>query len=382
VVELDKKVLGRENPFWRQWIDHPRRDAYWDPISFSDKLAEVRIPVYHQSGWFDGDGIGSKLNYLAMARHRHPHQKLVLGPWGHTAEAQRSTLGRDYGPEAVPDLPRSYLRWFDRWLKGIDNGIDKEPLVSLFVMGSNRWVHGPRYPLPQTRFDKWFLASGGKANTAKGDGRLTHQSPAAGAPSDCYTYDPGDPTPDPYFYEEPETKAKKIPAEEARKGAEEYHDRITSSRRDFLVYVTEPFAEPYTFVGPMSAVLYSSTTAKDTDWFVRLMEVDEKGKFFPLARGKVRARFRQSVSEPALLEPGKVYEYKIDLWQTGITIPKGRRLRVEITSAAFPLFSRNLNTGGHNEKETRFLTAEQTVYHSKEYPSHLLLPALPELKGK
>ena len=106
--------------------------------------------------------------------------------------------------------------------------------------------------------------------------------------------------------------------------------------------------------------------------------VDAKGKSFPLVEGKIRARFRESMSQPSLLEPGKVYAYNLDLWQTGMTVPKGHRLRVEVASAAFPIFSRNLNTGGHNETETKFVTAEQSVYHSAEYPSHVVLPMIPE----
>lgn len=379
VVELDKPVLGKENPYWRKWIDHPTNDDYWEQANFLDKLQDVRIPVFHQSGWFDGDGIGSKLNYLRMAKHGHPYQKLVLGAWGHTDEAQRFVQGRDFGPDALMDLPRAYLRWFDRWLKGIENGIDKEPLVSLFVMGSNRWVHGPTYPLPQTRFDKWYLTSGGQANTSKGDGKLTREPPAAETPPDRYTYDPGDPTPDPQFYEAPEDQEKKtVSAEEERKKAAAYHEEVTAARQDILVYVSEPFQEPYTFAGPVSAVLYAASSARDTDWFLRLLEVDEKGKLFPLVGGRLRARFRQSTARPELLEPGKVYEYQLDLWQTGITIPKGRRLRLEVASASFPMFSRNLNTGGHNEKETTYVPAEQTIHHSRQYPSHVLLPGLPD----
>jgi uncharacterized protein len=145
-----------------------------------------------------------------------------------------------------------------------------------------------------------------------------------------------------------------------------------------LIYVTEPFNEPYTFAGPVSAVLYAASSAKDTDWFVRLLTVNPQGKAFYLVEGKIRARFRQSMSKPALLEPGKVYEYSLDMWQTGITIPKGHRLRVEVASASFPLFSRNLNTGGHNEKDTHYITAEQTIHHSEAHPSHILLPMIPE----
>lgn len=386
VIDLDKAVLGTENPYWRKWIAHPVNDSYWEQANFLERLKDVRIPVYHQSGWFDGDGIGSKLNYLAMAGHHHPNQKLVLGPWGHSDESSRRYAGRDFGPDAVVDMQRSYLRWFDYWLKGVDNGITKEPLVKVFVMGSNQWLEGDTYPLPQTRFEKWYLTGDGKANTSKGDGKLSPELPAGSAASDHYTYDPGDPTPDPEAYEEPEEpkggdapKAKS--SDEKKKAAEAYHGQVTDSRPDILVYTTEPMQKPLSFCGPLSAVLYASSSARDTDWFVKLMEVDEKGKILELGSGKIRARYRETTKKVELLEPGKVYEYRLDLWHTGITIPTGRRLRVEVASASFPSFSRNLNTGGHNETETNFVKAEQTVYHSKEYPSHVLLPVV-EVKQK
>ena len=337
----------------------------------------------HQSGWFDGDGIGSKLNYLKMASHGHPYQKLVLGPWGHTDEAQRRGPGeRDFGADAMIDLPRAYLRWFDYWLKGIDDGIAKEPLVSVFVMGSNRWLKGNTYPLENTRFEKWYLTSSRKANTSKGDGRLTTELPAVNAVNDSYVYDPADPTPDPESYEEPEDSSKKEKASEEKKKAEEaYHVGTTDKRSDILVFTSEPFKEAYTFAGPLSGVLYASSSARDTDWFMRIMEVDKKGKIFQLAEGKIRARFRHSTRQPEMLEPNKIYEYQLDLWQTGITIPPGSRLRVEVASASFPSFSRNLNTGGHNEIDTNFVKAEQKIYHDKEHPSHVLLPVV-QLKTK
>lgn len=379
VIELDKTVLGRENPYWRKWIQHPTNDAYWQPANFLDRLKDVRIPVFHQSGWFDGDGIGSKLNYLRMASHQHPYQKLTLGPWGHTDTAMRRIGDRDFSDAALIDLQREYLRWFDYWLKGKENGIHKEPWVSLFVMGTNKWLHGPTYPLPQTRFDKLYLSSGGNANTAEGDGKLVWQAPPADAPSDRYAYDPGDPTPDPRFYEESEEDEKKVrSADERKKEAAAYHKRVTESRKDILVYETMALEKPLTFVGPVSAVLYASTSARDTDWFMTLVEVDKDGKFFTLGQGKIRARFRKSMAKPELLKPGEVYEYTLDLWQTGITIPAGHKLCVEVASAAFPFFSRNLNTGGHNETETRFVSAEQTIHHSAKYPSHVLLPVVPE----
>ena len=378
VIDLDKAVLGKENRYWREWIAHPVNDDFWAPANFLDRLQKVRIPVFHQSGWFDGDGIGSKLNYLKMQSYGHPHQKLVLGPWGHTDTAMRRIGDRDFGAAAIIDLQDQYLRWLDHWLKGASNGIEKEPLVSLFVMGTNQWLHGDVYPLPETRFEKWYLTSAGNANTSKGDGRLSTSPPPASMPPDRYTYDPGDPTPHPDFYEETEEEEARVRSVDEKKAeAEAYHEQVTQARQDLLVYVSEPLPEPLTICGPVSAVLYASSAARDTDWFVRLMEVEETGKLFPLVEGRLRARYRASTQKPEFLEPGKVYEYHLDLWQTGITVPAGRRVRVEVASASFPMFSRNLNTGGHNETETEFVAAEQTIHHNARYPSHVLLPVIP-----
>ncbi len=383
VIELDKKVLGGENKYWRMWIKHNTNDDYWARASFSQSLEKANIPVFHQSGWFDGDGIGSKLNYAALAKHGKSTQKLILGPWGHTPEAQRMLGDIDFGPEAAPDLPRMYLRWFDHWLKGIDNGINKEPLVSLFVMNTNKWVHGDKYPLPQTKFEKWYFGSSGQANTSKGDGKLTREVPSADSPPDKYTYDPGDPTPNPGFYEESEEEEKKEKAvEEQKKLAKKRHEKVTDARKDILVYTTDPFEQPYTFAGPISATLYAASSAKDTDWFVRLIEIESDGELHSLVEGRFRARFRESMSQPRLLEPGKIYEYTIDMWQTGMTVQKGSKLRVEIASASYPFFSRNLNTGGHNEMETAYVPANQTIYHDSKHPSHILLPVIPDFAGE
>jgi hypothetical protein len=282
-----------------------------------------------------------------MAAYGHSNQKLTIGPWEHTDSAGRLSAKRDFGSAAAIDLQRDYLRWFDHWLKGMDNGITQEPLVSLFVMGGNRWLHGPTYPLPETQFEKLYLASGGKLSFMLPDG---NQSP------DRYLYDPGDPTPS---------------------------DRVaTTTRTDILVYNSEPFERPYTIAGPVSAVLYGASSARDTDWFVHLLEVDQDGKASILwandSGGHIRARYRNSLAKPELLKPGEIYKYTIDLWHTGVTIAPGHRLRVEVSSAGFPLFDRNLNTGGNNETETRFVSANQTIYHDAQHPSHILLPVIPE----
>lgn len=386
VIELDEIVLGEKNKYWREWIAHPDNDDYWAKISFLDHLEDLDIPVFHQSGWWDGDGIGSKLNYARMASHGHKNQKLVLGPWGHTDKAiRRGPYNTDYGPNAIVDLSRSYLRWLDRWLKGVENGIEDEPLVSVFVMNTNKWLRGDTYPLEGTEFKEFYLSSGGNANTSNGDGLLSATPPAHGsAEFDAYVYDPGDPTPDiAIFEEDDEAGEAEVDSEEAESVEEAiaerlaYHARVSAEREDMLVYETEPLAEDLTFAGPISGVLYASSSARDTDWFMRLSLVEADGAVRSLTRGIVRARYRKSFSEPELLEPGRVCEYHIDMWQTGITVPAGSRLRVEVSSCSFPMFSRNLNTGGHNETETEFVSAEQKIYHTKTLPSHVLLPVIP-----
>lgn len=379
VIELDKVLLGKENPYWRSWIQHPDRDAFWKSANFSDGLKGVKIPVFHQSGWFDGDGIGTKLNYLKLKDAGSSVQKMVVGPWGHTDRASRQLGDRDFGPGALLDLEREYLRWFDHYLKGVDNGIDKGPLVSLFVMGANAWKTGNVYPLEGTRFEKLYLSSGGRANTGKGDGTLVWEPGKSPAEKDAYVYDPGDPTPDPEFVP-PKSKEERVKQvfsdEELRSEAKGYHRKTTDTRADILVYETPALEKPLTICGPLSAVLYASTSAKDTDWYVSLSQVDPGGEIISLCRGKIRARYRRSLEKPELLAPGEVEAYQLDLWHTGITFPAGSRVRVEVASALFPSFSRNLNTGGRNEMETAFVKADQVVFHSARYPSHVLLPVV------
>jgi len=365
VIDIDLNIFGKKNRYWREWIKHNVNDSYWERANYLDKLKDLDIPVFLQSGWFDGDTMGSKLSYLRLKESNSKYIKLILGPWGHS-DMPINLWGKDLGEKGTVDLQSLYLRWFDYWLKGIQNRILEEPLVELYAMNSNQWLKADSYPLPQTEFTKLYFCSSKGANTLKGDGKLVWKMPEDGKEYDAYTYDPGDPTPAWQF--------------RASKGGKERYEEITKERQDILVFETEPFEEPLTIAGPMSAKLYASSSALDTDWFLTIFAFKDGQGPIPLGnpwgRGTIRARFRNSLSQPELLEPGKIYEYTIDLWHTGITLERGWRIRVEVTSAFFPFFSRNLNTGGHNEMETDFVQAEQKIYHSEEYPSHILLPVV------
>lgn len=366
VIDLDKRILGKENSYWRNWIQHNTYDAYWENGCYQEKLETLDIPVFLQSGWFDGDGIGAKLAYLHLKKSKNTYIKIILGPWGHSDQGSSSYQGKDMGEAAAVDLQKLYLRWFDYWMKDIENQIVDEPLVQMYTLNSQKWLKADTYPLPQTQFTKLFLLSTKGANTLNGDGRLGWEVPDEGNDYDTYIYDPADPTPAWQF------RFK----ETGRKG----YESITGSREDILVFETEPFDRPLTIAGPVSAKLYAASSAKDTDWFVTFQAISDKDEIIPLGnpwgRGTLRARYRNSIRKPELLEKDKIYAYDIDLWHTGITFEKGWRIRIEITSAFYPFFSRNLNTGGHNEMETHFLIAKQKIYHSKKYPSHLLLPVV------
>lgn len=360
VIDLDKKVFGKENHYWRKWIQHNTNDAYWQQANFLDQLKDLDIPVFLQFGWFDGDGIGTKLSYLRLKQSKNKYIKMIVGPWGHTDTASTQLAGEEMGEEAGIDLLKLYQRWFDYWLKGIDTKILEEPLVQLYTMNSRQWLKADTYPLPGTRFTPFYLSSTNGANSLLGDGKLQKEIPGKSKPYDEYVYDPGKPTP--------------APSHVFRSKGNTAYNNMLTSRKDILVYQTEPIEEPLTIVGPVSVVLYASSSAPDTDWFVSFEAVKGDESVMPLCKGTIRARFRNSYKEPVLLEKNKIYKYTIDLWHTGITFEKGYRIRIEVASAFFPVFSRNLNTGGHNEMEKEYIKAFQRIYHTQEYPSHLLLP--------
>jgi len=268
----------------------------------------------------------------------------------------------DFGEAAALDLPELYLRWFDHWIRGNDTGILHEPLVQIYLMGDNRWLGGDSYPLPQTSRMELRLASAGHANGVGGDGvlRLGAEGGAFDpVPYDTFTYDPDDPTPSLWH------------------GSLVPYPAVLSDRRDVLVYQSEPLAEDITVAGPVSLRLMASTSGRDTDWVAYWRVIHPAtGQPALVGGGVVRARFRESLATPELLEPGAVTEYTLDLGDIGVVLPRGAVIRLEIASAAFPRYSRNLNTGGHNEMDTVYVVAMQKVYHSAEFPSALLLTVL------
>ncbi len=361
VVDLDRTVVGHEVPYFRDWASRSPSDEYWEPLSYLSALDALEIPVLLQSGWFDPGTRGSRLAFEHLTRGPNHPVRMILGPWAHGDQGTADVNGIDMGAEAQRDLMGEYRRWFDFWLKTDAADAPAEPGVEVYVMGSNRWVSGHKYPLDGTTLRPLYLSGSAGPGT---HGRLGWVPPATTDGFDTFTYNPGTPTPS--FH-----------AALKRDALDEYLARINTGR-DVLIYESAPLDQPLDIVGPIEARLFASSSARDTDWTATLYGLDEAGdvRVLGLTFGILRARFRDSLTSPSLLDPGTVYPFTIDLGHTAVTIRTGERLRLEIASAAFPEFSRNLNTGGDNERDTEWIEARQRVYRSSAQPSHLLLPIL------
>jgi putative CocE/NonD family hydrolase len=307
-------------------------------------------------GWFDFGMIATQHTWLRLRKSAAP-VKLLIGPWLHNEPGTDRVAGIDMGSNAAIDLDARYLRWFDHHLKGIDTGMMDEPVVEVFATGKNQWLRGDDFPLPETERMTLHLSSEAGANSCAGDGTLSLDPPADGRDYDIYTSDPADPAPSLWF------------------GAAADYDSLVRERKDLLVYETEPLSEPMMVAGPIALRLFASSSAPDTDWIAYWRVFNEEtGQQNLMNRGVLRASYRAGNRIPEPIEPDKVYEYMLDLHHAGVFLSEKSVIRIEIASAAFPDWSRNLQTGEPSELESRFVSAEQRIWHSEECPSCLILP--------
>ena len=268
------------------------------------------------------------------------------------------------------DITNAQIRWFDHWLKGIDNGVGRERPVRIFVMGIDRWREEDDWPLPDTRFRQYYLHSAGAANSLRGDGTLS-ALPPSDEPEDAYLYDPRRPVPT-------LGGATLLPGSTIAANAGPRDQRRVEERDDVLCYTSAPLERPLEVTGPVELILHASSSARDTDFTGKLVDVAPDGRAESLSDGILRARYRNSFSEPELMEPGTIYELHIDLGATAMVFATGHRIRLEVSSSNFPRFDRNTNTGGRiaTETEQDLRQALNRMYHDERHPSHLLLPCI------
>jgi len=365
-------LLKETAPYFGEYFEQELDGPYWWKLNLLHNLDGIKIPMFHVSSWYDIFLEGALNAYRAISDRggsdlARRNQRLLVGPWAHIRPYTRATSGDtgdiDFGPEAAIELHDHLRRWFDYWLKDEANGIVDEPPVSIFVMGDNKWRHENEWPLARTHYTRYYLHSGGSANTRVGDGSLSTWPPAD-EPADSYIYDPSDPAPT------LRGNTLMIPH-----GVED--QRPVEDRPDVLVYTSEPLEKELELTGPIEVSLFAASSAVDTDFTAKLVDVRPDGYAHNIQDGIIRARYRTSSRRPSFITPGKVYEYTIDLWATSHVWKEGHRLRVEVSSSNFPRFDRNPNTGAPLGEDDRLESAQQTVHHSAEYPSHIVLPVIP-----
>ncbi len=370
----DLQSAGYAVQHYRDWVAHPDYDAYWKEISDEEQFGKINVPVHTSGGWFDIFIQGTINGFVGVRQHganekTRRESRMIIGAWGHGPTQKYGDV--DFGPANNRNQFETELRWFEHYLKGVDNGIDREPPIEIFYMGINQWQHEQDWPILGTKFTPWYIASGGAANTPSGNGSLS-ASVSSGAASDQYAYDPNDPV--------PTIGGNNCCGTPTLAGPKD--QRVLQNRKDILVYTSPPLTEPLAIAGPVKMKLFAATDGSDTDWVVKLIDVAPNGFAMNICEGILRARYRKGPDKPELLKPNEVYEYEVDLVGTANVFLPGHRVRVDVTSSHFPQFDRNPNTGETFGMSDKVRVAKQTIFHTAQRPSQIILPVVPVPKSK
>jgi putative CocE/NonD family hydrolase len=370
LAQPDAKSLA---PYYRDWLAHPNYDDYWKAVSLEESYTKIQVPILHIAAWYDIFLGGSLRNYVLLKSRAGSEaarngQHLLVEVGGHAGGSDQRRIGEvDFGPATPYDNEELLLKWYDYLLKGQANEFTGKKPVRIFVMGKNEWRDEEAWPLARATATKYFLHSAGKANSSAGDGQLSAQAPVTES-KDSYVYDPANPVP---------TIGGPLCCDSMHLAPGPRNQQVVEERSDVLAYTTPAFTHDTEVTGPVSLDLFASTSAKDTDFTAKLLDVWPNGFAQNLTEGILRLRYRNSVDRPELARPGEIYHLVVDLWATSNVFLAGHRLRLEISSSNFPRFDRNLNTGEDQATSTKMLPATNTIYHNKERPSALVLPIVP-----
>jgi hypothetical protein len=358
-------------PYFLDWLSHPSYDDYWKRWSIEEHYADINVPALTVAAWYDIFQGGSLRNYAGIRAHggaaARPGQRLLVVIGGHAGDGRK--IGDvDFGPAAAQfEEDAVTLNWYEYLLKGIQNNFAKEKPVKIFVMGQNEWREEDDWPLARAQSTKYFLHSDGGANSLRGSGSLSAAPPGSESP-DHYMYDPANPVP---------TIGGPLCCDSGHLPPGPRDQRPVEARDDVLIYSTPAFARDTEITGPVSLEFFAKSTAVDTDFTAKLVDVAPDGFAQNLTEGIIRARYRDSQEKPALMNPGQVYKLTIDLWSTSNVFLRGHELRLEVSSSNFPRFDRNLNTGEARGAGEHYAPATNTIYHDAEHPSALMLPVVP-----
>ena len=359
-------------PYYLDWLAHPDYDAYWKQWSIEEHFADIQVPTLQVAAWYDIFLGGNLRNYMGIKAHGGTEaarngQRLLIQIGGHSGFGKH--IGdEDFGDEAMKfPYAEVVVDWYDYLFKGLQNEFATDKPVRLFVLGANTYRQESDWPPPEAKPTRYFLHSAGAANSLRGDGSLSPAAPKNEA-ADKFTYDPGNPVP---------TIGGPLccDAEHYEPGPRD--QRAAENRDDVLVYSTKPLAEDLDVTGPVTLELWAESSAVDTDFTGKLVDVAPDGYATNLTEGILRMRYRDSQEKPELMNPGMVYKITVDLWATSNVFKKGHILRLEVSSSNFPRFDRNLNTGAEQATSKLFVPATNTILHDADHPSALVLSVIP-----
>jgi putative CocE/NonD family hydrolase len=361
----DFASAGIELAVWRTALDHPSYDAYWRSHSIRERAKQVDVPVLSIGGWFDNYA-ESDLDMFSRLSVAHKPVETWIGPWAHNPFLKFPT--RDFGGNAIIPIRSTQADWFDHWAHAASDPVSNYvPNLHIFVMGSNVWREEHEWPLARTRYTPFYLTSEGHANSGEGDGGLSRLTTRKARP-DTFIYDPRNPVP---------TVGGAICCEPKILPPGPLEQSSVEQRHDVLVYTSDPLGEDVEVTGPVKALLYVSTSANDTDFTAKLVDVDRDGHALAVCDGLQRLRYRLSLEKPVFVKRNAVYQITIDAGVTSYVFAAGHHIRLEVSSSNFPRFDRNLNSSGPNADATKIVKARQTIFHEKDYPSALILPIIP-----
>lgn len=363
VRRADRAATGHDVDLYQQALQHPAYDSFWKALSTREQMSRVHVPALIVGGWYD-NYVESDFDAFTRLRRTMPATRLIVGPWPHNMSIKFP--GIDFGPDAMKPIRQMQRAWFDHWLKSVPLAATDPPIL-LFVMGANVWRDEQEWPLARARTRAYYLGSHQGANSLAGDGFLKEVLPTQ-SESDQYTYDPKSPVP---------TRGGAVCCNPAIFPWGPLDQRTIEARRDVLVYSTPPLSHDVEVTGNVRLSLFVSTSAADTDFTAKLVDVFPDGEARLMTDGILRLRYRDSIEKAARIEPGRIYRVNIDLGVTSNLFRAGHRIRLEVSSSNFPRFDRNANTGEPVGSDEMLRPAQQRVYHSGQYPSALLLPVVP-----
>jgi uncharacterized protein len=369
VIHVSNSAIA---PYFLDWLAHPAYDDYWRRWSIEEHYADVRVPALHTGAWYDIFLGGSLRNYIGLRAHAATEearngQQLLVVIGGHAGDGRK--IGEvDFGPEAEKFNESDIaLHWYDFLFKGVQNEFATGKRVKIFVMGIDQWREEDDWPLARAKLTKYFLHSQGRANSARGNGSLSTLAPGS-EPSDEFVYTPDRPVP---------TVGGPLCCDSDHLAPGPRDQRSVEQRDDVLVYSSPPLDHDLEVTGPVRLEFFGASSAVDTDFTAKLVDVFPDGTAIDLTEGILRARYRDSQTTPAPLVREQSYPLAIDLWATSNVFRAGHRLRLEFSSSNFPRFDRNLNTGDPAANSAKWLSATNTIFHDKTHPSALILPVIP-----